>query len=325
MPAKINLDENLWFLYTCLQKSNYSTIDYAAVAGLTGIKPPAARMRFARLKAAIEGGTLIGTHGKPFVADSVPKRVRKRKTAGKEGSKGKEGLETGADAEDDEEPGRWKPELRKRERGAKIKGETADDGVKGESDVSAWESGSDVPLAKKRRRGERKVKLEVGVKKEDDEEDGFVKKEIGEEVVKKEDGDGIEMVEESAFIKAEPGLDGAEDDCVLVSATSRLAMPTRQHASSTDFDFPTRTIQGETPPQPKMKSEFGGEYAGISDTSGFGGMDGVPISLYHGMEYPPLVKQETTSEGGLVGSRERDIADYHDPAPRVHGSGEDCV
>ncbi|TKA61962.1 hypothetical protein B0A49_11309, partial [Cryomyces minteri] len=294
-------------------------IDYAAVAGLIPVKPPAARMRFARLKAAIEGGTLIGTHGKPFVADSVPKRVRKRKTAGKEG------LETGADAEDDEEPGRWKPELRKREGGAKIKAEMADDGVKGESDVSAWESGSDVPLAKKRRRAERKVKLEVGVKKEDDDEDGFVKKDIGDEVVKREDGDDVEMVEESAFIKAEPGLDGAEDDCVLVSATSRLAMPTRQHASSTDFDSPTRTIQGETPPQPKMKSEFGGEYAGMSDTSGFGGMDGAPTSLYHGMEYPPLVKQEPTSEVRLVGSRERDIANYHDYAPRVHGSGEDCV
>lgn len=84
MPSKIQLDENLWFLYICLQKSDYKAvgpwrgffclptadvdgkIDFNAVGDATKLKPPAARMRYTRLRRAIEGGTLIGTHGTPF-------------------------------------------------------------------------------------------------------------------------------------------------------------------------------------------------------------------------------------------------------------------
>jgi len=85
MPSKIQLDENLWFLYICLQKSDYKAvgswrlpplclsaadangkIDFNAVGDATRLKPPAARMRYTRLRRAIEGGTLIGTHGIPF-------------------------------------------------------------------------------------------------------------------------------------------------------------------------------------------------------------------------------------------------------------------
>ncbi|KAI9759740.1 MAG: 3'-5'-exoribonuclease [Chaenotheca gracillima] len=66
MPSKIQLDENLWFLYICLQKSDYKAIDFNAVGDVAGLKAPAARMRYTRLRRAIESGTLIGTRGTPF-------------------------------------------------------------------------------------------------------------------------------------------------------------------------------------------------------------------------------------------------------------------
>ncbi|EER45773.1 conserved hypothetical protein [Histoplasma capsulatum H143] len=56
MPSKTQTDVNLWFLYTCLQKSDYKTIDFKAVGEATSLNPPAARMRFSRLKKAIEAG-----------------------------------------------------------------------------------------------------------------------------------------------------------------------------------------------------------------------------------------------------------------------------
>lgn len=44
---------------------------------MTKLKPPAARMRYTRLRRAIESGTLIGTHGTPFQGGAV-KSPRKR-------------------------------------------------------------------------------------------------------------------------------------------------------------------------------------------------------------------------------------------------------
>ena len=41
-------------------------IDFNAVGDATKLNPPAARMRYTRLRRAIESGTLIGTHGTPF-------------------------------------------------------------------------------------------------------------------------------------------------------------------------------------------------------------------------------------------------------------------
>ncbi|CAL3962620.1 unnamed protein product [Diplocarpon coronariae] len=61
MPSKIQLDENLWFLYICLQKSDLKAIDFNAVGLATSLKPPAARMRYTRLKRQIESGSL-STH-----------------------------------------------------------------------------------------------------------------------------------------------------------------------------------------------------------------------------------------------------------------------
>ncbi|MCJ1466350.1 hypothetical protein MMC07_004969 [Pseudocyphellaria aurata] len=70
MPSKIQLDENLWFLY----------IDFNGVGNVTKLKPPAARMRYTRLRRAIESGTLIGTHGTPFQGgtDKTTEARRKR-------------------------------------------------------------------------------------------------------------------------------------------------------------------------------------------------------------------------------------------------------
>ncbi|TGO29435.1 hypothetical protein BPAE_0015g00790 [Botrytis paeoniae] len=58
MPSKIQLDENLVFLYICLQKSDMKTIDFAAVGQTTNLKSPAARMRYTRLKRQIEKGVI---------------------------------------------------------------------------------------------------------------------------------------------------------------------------------------------------------------------------------------------------------------------------
>jgi len=56
-------------------------IDFNAVGEITKLKAPAARMRFTRLRRAIEDGTLIDTHGKQFQgsADKVADTQKKRK------------------------------------------------------------------------------------------------------------------------------------------------------------------------------------------------------------------------------------------------------
>ncbi|KUJ06901.1 uncharacterized protein LY89DRAFT_726300 [Mollisia scopiformis] len=79
MPSKIQLDENLWFLYICLQKSDMKSIDFTAVGAATSLKPPAARMRYTRLRRQIESGTLIGTHGTPFSSPAIPEDEKKIK------------------------------------------------------------------------------------------------------------------------------------------------------------------------------------------------------------------------------------------------------
>ncbi|KAI9815367.1 MAG: hypothetical protein M1832_005506 [Thelocarpon impressellum] len=65
MPSRIQLNESLAFLYICLQSSDYKSIDFNAVAEKTSLKPPAARMRFTRLRRAIEEGALDRSQGTP--------------------------------------------------------------------------------------------------------------------------------------------------------------------------------------------------------------------------------------------------------------------
>ncbi|OBT62769.1 hypothetical protein VE03_07716 [Pseudogymnoascus sp. 23342-1-I1] len=133
MPSKIQLDENLWFLYICLQKSDYKNIDFGAVGAVTNLKSPAARMRYTRLRRQIEGGTLIGTHGTPF--------QRAGGGGGEEGGgkKRKRGGRGGGDEGDDDEGG-GEGEVAKRG------GKWTEDGY--ESDT-AVEPDNEAPLAKR--------------------------------------------------------------------------------------------------------------------------------------------------------------------------------
>ncbi|PGH13260.1 hypothetical protein AJ80_06369 [Polytolypa hystricis UAMH7299] len=82
MPSKIQLDVNLWFLYICLQKSDYKAIDFAAVGAATKLKAPAARMRFTRLKKTIESGSLNISPETAFTG-SLPDTLKTSKTRGK--------------------------------------------------------------------------------------------------------------------------------------------------------------------------------------------------------------------------------------------------
>ncbi|TGO40242.1 hypothetical protein BHYA_0040g00510 [Botrytis hyacinthi] len=78
MPSKIQLDENLVFLYICLQKSDMKTIDFAAVGQTTNLKSPAARMRYTRLKRQIEKG-VIGANANINLGSGEEKERRKEK------------------------------------------------------------------------------------------------------------------------------------------------------------------------------------------------------------------------------------------------------
>ncbi|RPA90701.1 hypothetical protein L873DRAFT_397429 [Choiromyces venosus 120613-1] len=53
MPAKAPIDENVKFLFACLIRSDYKTIDFTRVAADFNINPAAARMRWSRLKKTI--------------------------------------------------------------------------------------------------------------------------------------------------------------------------------------------------------------------------------------------------------------------------------
>ncbi|CZR63180.1 uncharacterized protein PAC_13077 [Phialocephala subalpina] len=137
MPSKIQLDENLWFLYICLQKSDVKSIDFTAVGAATSLKPPAARMRYTRLRRQIESGTLIGTHGTPFASPAVPeedKKVRGEAKKRKRTIKREEGV-TQFDNYDEEDK--------------KIKNEESS-GYESDSSVESGteESEDEMPLAK---------------------------------------------------------------------------------------------------------------------------------------------------------------------------------
>lgn len=71
-------------------------IDFTAVGEITKLKAPAARMRFTRLRRAIEDGTLIDTHGKHFQGnvDKIADTQKKRKKPSAE--------ETDCDGDDEE-------------------------------------------------------------------------------------------------------------------------------------------------------------------------------------------------------------------------------
>lgn len=121
-------------------------IDFTAVGASTNLKPPAARMRYTRLRRQIESGTLIGTHGIPFPSDKV---VEKNAEAGKKRKRLSPGKAGRSDAEEDTVE---KDESKKRmKRQSMIKKE--EDGSEGfessgKSDSDFEDSEDDMPLAK---------------------------------------------------------------------------------------------------------------------------------------------------------------------------------
>ncbi|KAF2720617.1 hypothetical protein K431DRAFT_90419 [Polychaeton citri CBS 116435] len=116
MPAKLDDASNLRFMYACMAYSNYTAINYDCVANLFGIKGPAARMRFTRLKEQLDPGQRVGhKHVKISKAEARRRRQKERMAqVVKEGYEarwkgtGAGGHEVDADeAEDDDEASEW--------------------------------------------------------------------------------------------------------------------------------------------------------------------------------------------------------------------------
>ncbi|KAI5845294.1 hypothetical protein DFP73DRAFT_50341 [Morchella snyderi] len=74
MPAKAPLDENVKFLYSCLIRSDYKTIDFSRVAADFAINPAAARMRWSRLKKSINPDDTRSQ----FASEPLTKKVKKK-------------------------------------------------------------------------------------------------------------------------------------------------------------------------------------------------------------------------------------------------------
>lgn len=163
MPSKIQLDENLWFLYICLQKSDLKSvcilyklftsprlicprIDFAAVGASTNLKPPAARMRYTRLRRQIESGTLIGTHGTPFPSAKV---VEKNAEAGRKRKRMSPGENSENDAEGEAVENEDNKKRSKRQSMIKKEvGSLEEFDSSGESDGEFTDSEEEMPLAK---------------------------------------------------------------------------------------------------------------------------------------------------------------------------------
>ncbi|KAL4968407.1 uncharacterized protein BDV14DRAFT_197184 [Aspergillus stella-maris] len=99
MPAKDLPDTNIMFLYLCIKHSD-AKINYEAVGEAMGLKVPAARMRFTRLKEKIESGMTpedlakgSGGGGEADEGDggaaATPSPTKKRKVAKERTPKGK--------------------------------------------------------------------------------------------------------------------------------------------------------------------------------------------------------------------------------------------
>ncbi|KAL4911955.1 hypothetical protein BDW62DRAFT_215387 [Aspergillus aurantiobrunneus] len=126
MPANNSSpDASLTFLYLCMTHSDMTKVNYEALAAATGLKVPAARMRFTRLKKHIEStmaegkasvgagvgaGDLNEEQEDGDAAPATPSPTKKRKVAQKAGgAKGKnekgKGVQSGVKDEEDEDGG----------------------------------------------------------------------------------------------------------------------------------------------------------------------------------------------------------------------------
>ncbi|BCS20018.1 uncharacterized protein APUU_20450A [Aspergillus puulaauensis] len=98
MPAASLPDAGLMFLYLCLVNSDMTKINYEAVGAAAGLKVPAARMRYSRLKKQIESGLVDGKlnlgagageqedDDEDMAEPATPSPSKKRKVAPKAGS-----------------------------------------------------------------------------------------------------------------------------------------------------------------------------------------------------------------------------------------------
>ncbi|KAL4946376.1 hypothetical protein BDV06DRAFT_218502 [Aspergillus oleicola] len=127
MPAKNFPDPNIMFLYLCIKHSD-AKINFEAVSAAMGLKVPAARMRFTRLKEKLEsgmsdedrakesGGAEVdeGDAGASSVA-ATPSPTKKRKTAKERTVKAKgkgKGSGKGAQGDDEDVEGGGEGEFR---------------------------------------------------------------------------------------------------------------------------------------------------------------------------------------------------------------------
>ena len=145
----LKLPYSLFFPVFLKQILNPSKIDFNAVGEVTSLKPPAARMRYTRLRRQIESGTLIGTHGTPFIVTDGSKKRKKSLTQTTEGVK---------EGEEDEEDSVPKRKMVKSE-GSIVKNEE-DEYESDTSLESDEESEDEIPLAKLRKN---KLTNEIGL------------------------------------------------------------------------------------------------------------------------------------------------------------------
>jgi hypothetical protein len=118
-------------------------IDFAAVGASTNLKPPAARMRYTRLRRQIESGTLIGTHGTPFPSDKV---VEKNAEAGRKRKRLSPGKGPKSDAEEDKD--QRKRDMKRKCVIKKERDGSEDFDSSGETETDFEDSEDEMPLAK---------------------------------------------------------------------------------------------------------------------------------------------------------------------------------
>ena len=125
-----------------------SKIDFAGVGARTSLNPPAARMRYTRLKRAIESGTLIGTQGKPFTGSKKRKNGERDSTSILTSSGGDSGTTTALDTAGDVTNEKRMVGSGKGHRRSLSAEDTKDGGTDSDEDSDPE---NDLPLAKRRR------------------------------------------------------------------------------------------------------------------------------------------------------------------------------
>jgi len=107
-------------------------------------------MRYTRLRRQIESGTLIGTHGSPFLSSSPPTFEKRKRKGMSEEVKGEDESEEEIGGLKLENGGRGKRDV-KGEKDRMVKEEEVSDFESSGSESEEWDSEDEVPLAKLRK------------------------------------------------------------------------------------------------------------------------------------------------------------------------------